>query len=285
MLSLNKYIKELQNLLPDFYPEREAKSVIEFYVKESLSLTNTEFLLKKNQALNQNEILKLEKNKDRLIKGEPVQYIFNKAYFYGLEFYVNKNVLIPRQETELLVDTIINLYSQNKNLKILDIGTGSGNIAISLKKNLKDSELSVIDISAAALDLSSKNSYIHNVKLCFYQFDILSENYDLFKNEKFDLIVSNPPYVTLSEKDFMLKNVTEFEPESALYVSDENPLIFYGAILKFAKKHLIKDGKLFFEINENFGNEVSELCLKAGFSHQTTIKDLNNKDRIVVAKF
>jgi len=274
---------EIQDLLPKFYDFEERKSIAEFYIKEILDFNNTEYLLKKSEVLSSEELLKLENKKNRLISGEPVQYVLNKAYFYDLEFFVDKRVLIPRQETEILVDKIIKFYSTKENLKILDIGTGSGNIAISLKKNLKNAELSVVDISASALDVCSKNADYHNVDLCFYCCDILSEEDKFFEQVFFDIIVSNPPYVTNSEKKLMSKNVVDYEPEKALYVSDDNPLVYYEAITKFAKQHLKSGGVLFFEINEMFGKEVAEICENYGFDEVEIIQDFNAKDRFVIA--
>ncbi|MCK9255370.1 MAG: peptide chain release factor N(5)-glutamine methyltransferase [Bacteroidales bacterium] len=284
MKTIKQYGLEIQNLLPDFYDFNEKKSISEFFIKEILNLSNTEYLLKKNDLLSKQELLKLENKKDRLLAGEPVQYVLNKAYFYGYEFFVDKRVLIPRQETEILIDEIIKLYKSEENLEILDIGCGSGNIAISLKKNLKDSQVSVIDISAGALDVCSKNATNHNVNLCFYQYDILSTEDKFFNEISFDLIVSNPPYVRNSEKDLILKNVTEFEPANAIFVSDNEPLIYYQAIAGFAKTHLKPKGALFFEINEAFGPHIVQICHNSGFTQVKIIQDLHNKDRFVFAR-
>lgn len=280
MKKLGQYINELKSELPSFYDNDEALSVAEFYVCELLEISRTALLIGKTEVLSEKNLELLNSQRDRLIAGEPVQYITGKAYFYGLEFFVDKRVLIPRQETEILIREIVDNNRSSASLNILDIGTGSGCIAISLKKNLPDSNVHVIDVSAGALDVCSINAARNDVKLCYYHHDILSE-IEFNPGIKFDIIVSNPPYVLESEKEKMLQNVLDHEPELALYVSDNDPLIYYKRITKFAKEHLVEGGKLYFEINEKFGNEVAKTCVYYGFKEAIIIKDLNNKDRFV----
>jgi release factor glutamine methyltransferase len=280
--TLGQYINELKSELPSFYDSDEALSVAEFYVCELLEISRTALLIGKTEVLSEGNLKLLNSNRDRLIAGEPVQYITGKAYFYGLEFFVDKRVLIPRQETEILIREIIDNNRSRTGLNILDIGTGSGCIAISLKKSMPESDVHVIDVSAGALDVCSINAAKNNVKLCYYRHDILSAH-DFNSGIKFDIIVSNPPYVTESEKELMFENVLDHEPELALFVSDNDPLIFYRKIAQYAKDHLVDGGKLYFEINENFGPEVKEMCISAGFKEALVVKDLNNKDRFVIS--
>jgi len=280
--TLGQYINELKAELPSFYDNDEALSVAEFYICELLEISRTELILGKTEVLSEENLKLLNSNRNRLIVGEPVQFITGKAYFYGLEFFVDKRVLIPRQETEILIREIVDNNRSRTGLNILDVGTGSGCIAISLKINLLDANVHVIDVSAGALDVCSINAAKNNVKLCYYHHDILSE-IEFAPGIKFDIIVSNPPYVTESEKELMLENVLDYEPNLALFVSDHDPLIFYRRISKFAKDFLVEGGKLYFEINEKFGEEVAETCLRAGFGESKIVKDLNNKDRFVIS--
>lgn len=281
--TIKEYIKELAHNLPNFYPEDEAFSVAEYYVKEVLGISSKQMHIRKNEIISESELYTLEENVSRLIAGEPVQYVTGKAYFYDLEFYVDKRVLIPRQETEILIKTILHNFKDNSEIKILDIGTGSGCIAVSLKANLPHADVHTIDVSAGALDVCSINAASNSAKLCYHHFDILS-NKEFNPEIKFDLIVSNPPYVRESEKEFMLKNVVDFEPDLALYVKDEDPLLFYRAIIEFAVHHLKANGELYLEINEMFGNEVANLCTQKGLSNVDIIKDVCEKDRFVLSK-
>ncbi len=282
LTTIKSYVSELYKTLGGIYSVDEAKAVAIYYVTGVLNLSNTEFVIRQSEFLTDEELAKLNSKSDRLIAGEPVQYIVEKAYFYGLSFYVDKNVLIPRQETEILVDTIIKKYQSAEKLRILDIGTGSGCIAISLKKNLPESELVALDISPGALSVCKKNASLNNLEIETLNHDILSEN-RIRNLEKFDIIVSNPPYVLPSEMLIMHKNVVDFEPSTALYVPQDNPLLFYRQIALISSKLLKERGVLFFEINENFALEVIELNKSFGFKNHEIIQDLNNKQRFVVS--
>ncbi|GAA3625474.1 peptide chain release factor N(5)-glutamine methyltransferase [Flavivirga jejuensis] len=226
-----------------------------------------------NTILNALELLK---------KQRPLQYILGNTEFYGLPFKVNEHVLIPRPETEELVEWIVKEQSQvnNRNLKIIDIGTGSGCIAISLAKNLPDAKIYALDISEGALSIASKNAKLNAVDIEFVKADIL--NYDSHAIE-FDIIVSNPPYIRELEKNMMKPNVLDNEPHLALFVADENPLQFYEAIIKFAIKNLNKNGQVFFEINEYLGNDMIQLLQKNNFSNIKLKQDIFKKDRMIKA--
>jgi len=223
----------------------------------------------------------------RLTTGEPIQYIFGYTEFNGLSFKVNPSVLIPRPETEELVEWIISSVG-NSELAIgnfLDIGTGSGCIPVSLKKNLPDAEVSAIDISLEALQTAKENAELNNANVDFIQADILNPIHHSPLTTHYSLIVSNPPYVTLADKKLMHTNVTDFEPHNALFVPEDDPLIFYKAIADFAATHLEKGGLLFFEINENYGKQIVELLSSKLFINIELRKDISGKDRMVKAVY
>ena len=273
--------------LSGFYPENEITSFINIIFSDIFNISSVELILKDDSFLTNKDVKILKDVLTGLKAYEPLQYITGYTEFYGLRINVNKHVLIPRPETEELVDLIIKENKEREMLSILDIGTGSGCIAISLAANLPDSKVTALDISSEVLNVTKSNTSANNVKVSLIQGNILESlsDYVAFEkrltNQKFDIIVSNPPYVTFSEKELMEKNVLDYEPELALFVKDKEPLIYYVAISRFAKQHLAPRGKLYFEINENFGNEVKDLLLSAEFKDVELIKDINGKDRIV----
>jgi len=246
---------------------------------------NTELTIEDDFVLKYESALKALKN------HEPIQYIIGQTEFYGLPFYVNENTLIPRPETEELVELILSNTNANSQLKlvegdnqcnILDIGTGTGCIAISLGKQLPNASVSAIDVSAKALEIANKNAELNQVDINFIENDIL-KIYDskLDLETKFDIIVSNPPYVRQLEKQQMQDNVLNHEPHLALFVEDDNPLIFYRAITQFATKNLKPNGKLYFEINEYLGKEMIALLEQFGFKNILLKQDLFGKDRMI----
>lgn len=242
-------------------------------------LSKTDLLIKKEVEVSRDAGLLFNDVLTELKKGKPIQYIIGETDFYGLTFKVNENVLIPRQETEELVDLIIKNH-QEKELKILDIGTGSGIIPITLKSNLPNATISAIDVSENALIVAKENAQKHKVEVEFIKMDILNQqNWQQLK--EFDIIVSNPPYVLQKEKELMHQNVLDFEPHLALFVENENPLLFYKTIVSFAQEKLKEKGYLHFEINEKFGKETADLLNDSGFNQIEIIKDINGKDRIV----
>lgn len=274
--STSSLYKEIINEI-NLYEDTERASIALLILEYFFEITNTQILL--DTPLNQpdEELLNDLKSCIRAVNNhEPIQYILGETEFYGLAFYVNSNVLIPRPETEELVDLIIKDQPKS-GANILDIGTGSGCIAISLAHSL-DAKVSAFDVSEKALEVAKDNALENEVDIEFIKEDILNPKENM---EKYDIIVSNPPYVTLSEKALMKDNVLKNEPHLALFVEDDNPLIFYKAISEYALTHLNKGGKLYFEINEQFGYETLELALKLGFSSGEVIKDLAEKDRIV----
>ncbi len=280
MVSIDKVIKSFKLALKEIYPVHEISAIIELVFEHFYGFSKTDFILKAEKELSDSEVSILNEVLYRLKKHEPVQYILGESYFYNLKFFVKPGVLIPRQETEELVDWILKENTENQQLRILDIGTGSGCIAIVFAANFKNAEITAFDISDLALEIASQNAELNHVKVNFEKFDILkhSENLD---NKQFELIVSNPPYILEKEKILMQKNVLDFEPELALFVDDRNPFLFYQAIVDYSMNHLKSGGKLYFEINEAFGKEVEDLLIKSGFGHVYLKKDINDKDRMI----
>ena len=281
MKTIQDVFAVFKQTLNGVYDANETEALTLLVVNEisGLSKAQIKAFPEKEITVAQAEIL--NKILTRLQTGEPVQYILGHTEFYGLRFKVNSSVLIPRPETEELVEWVLN-SANDKHLKanILDIGTGSGCIAISLKKNLPDALVSAIDISTGALEIGKQNADLNEVKVDFIQDDILNSKLDI-EHSKFNIIISNPPYVTLYDKTQMHTNVTDFEPHSALFVPKDDPLIFYKAIADFALNSLITGGLLFLEINESLGNETVGLLQAKGFKHIELRKDMNGRDRMV----
>ena len=210
--------------------------------------------------------------------GKPIQYILGQTSFYNCTIKVNNQTLIPRPETEELVDLLIKENSGFSG-RITDIGTGSGCIAIAIKKNLQTAELTGIDVSDGAIKMAAKNARLNNVKVSFIKTDILKIDPDSMPPA--EIIVSNPPYVLESERQYMKKNVLDFEPPVALFVPDEDPLLFYRAIVNLSQKILSPLGKIYFEINENKGREICAMLESTGYSEVKIVNDINGKERIV----
>ena len=265
--------------LSSIYPVTEIDSFFNILSEEYLGLNRVDLALKFNDNIKIPK--KFHDALNDLVDQKPIQYILNKTTFYGLDFIVNIDVLIPRPETEELVDWIINDNKSIKNLNILDIGTGSGCIAISLAKNLDKSNVTALDISKQAIKIANKNADNNKVFIDFIEEDILNSNYQ-FTN-KLDVIVSNPPYVRDLEKQEINDNVLKNEPHLALFVSDENPLLFYNAIADFSLKNLKENGILYFEINQYLGKETVDLLKNKGFKNIILKKDIFNNDRMIKA--
>lgn len=259
------------------YDRQEAESLVSWLFEHHLGWKNTDIL---NEMNEDSFPKKMFEDFDRLKKGEPIQYIFGKGPFYGREFFVSPATLIPRNETEELVHLIIK-ENRQADLKILDIGTGTGCIPISLALEMNKPEIYGLDISEEALAVAEKNAAALDAKVTFLICDILTQTPDV---PKLDILVSNPPYVLLSEKSQMHQNVLDFEPALALFVSNEDPLLFYRAIAKIGLDLLKTKGKLYFEINQKYGQEVAELMKDLGYSEVRVLKDLNEKERMVFAR-
>ncbi len=264
------------------YPTHEAKEITFWLLEHYLGLSKTKVLLNVSlppEGEITNEII------NRINQHEPIQYIIGETEFYGRRFLVNPSVLIPRPETEELISLVLNSTIQKENLSILDIGTGSGCIAISLAKELPNSVITAYDISEKALEIAQKNSELNQANVKFELLDILTNSPKDNENLTFDIIVSNPPYVTRNEVHQMRQNVLDFEPHLALFVEDNDPLIFYDAIAKFAHKHLKINGFVAVEINEALGNQTIDVFRKNGFEKTEIVKDIFQKERFVLARF
>jgi release factor glutamine methyltransferase len=280
--------KYKQNLIT-LYDIKEADALALLAISDTATLSKAKIKAFPESELTQSQTEKMDDILTRLKTGEPIQYILGKTEFYGLSLHVNPSVLIPRPETEELVEWVLSLagsFSVGSRQwavgRILDIGTGSGCIAISLKKNLADFNVSAIDISPRALETAKENARLNEVAVNFIEADVLNLKSEI-EHSKFEIIVSNPPYVTLHDKTQMHTNVTDFEPHTALFVPEDDPLIFYKAIADFAVKHLAPNGLLFFEINESCGKEIIDLLTTKGFKNIELRKDMSGRDRMVKA--
>ena len=278
-MTFQDYFSELILLLSPIHGEGEAISLSNIIAEDVFKIHS----INAKQAMTQTLQEKALVIKNELLTGKPLQQILGMADFYGLKFKVNQHVLIPRQETEELVYTILNTLPKSQKVKALDIGTGSGCIPITLKKEATNWEISAIDISPKALQIAATNAANLEVSIEFIQQDILDDS-QWFKLKTYDLIVSNPPYIPNSENTLMPDSVKKFEPSIALFVSDDDPLIFYRQIAHFAKKHLSPKGYLFFETNEFNAGQVKDLLQKIGFQKVEIIQDIHQKDRIIRAQ-
>lgn len=274
------YVKSLQPL----YEKEEAESISQWMLEDRLTISRTEIFLKGNETVSEIKANDLAWKLMRLIKGEPVQYILGYTHFYGMKLKVNKSVLIPRPETEELVDWIIHDYknwNRGEKLNILDIGTGSGCIAIGLKKNLPLAQVCAFDISADALMVAEENAGFNSTSVEFMQHDILKAAPNF--GSHFNLIVSNPPYVLENEKSKIHKNVLQFEPHQALFVPDNDPLIFYNSIADFAQTNLLDGGAIYLEINSDYSEQTVSLLNEKGFKKNEVRKDLSGNKRMIKA--
>jgi release factor glutamine methyltransferase len=273
--------------LSTIYGSEEARSLTWLSISFVCKLERAKYLSKRQEEINSGDTEQLFKIHQKLIQGIPLQYILGETEFYDLIVKVNPSVLIPRPETEELVDwalitsRIIN--GETEVLKLLDIGTGSGCIAISIKKYIPLADIIAIDISEAALNIARQNADLNQVEINFIQDDIFKPTNLELINSKYDLILSNPPYVTEAEKDQMQDNVLNHEPHIALFVPNNDPLVFYRAIADFALNHLKINGFLFLELNEKFGKETINLLKEKGFKEIELRQDMGGKDRMIRA--
>ena len=279
---MQNIINKLQQELHDIYPEAEIKSISYLILEKLSGLSRTQLIINKNTLFSDEQLQIVEIFIEKLKKHVPIQYILGETDFFGLSFIVNEAVLIPRPETEELVYWINNEHNKNAKLQILDIGTGSGCIAIALKQHFENATVTAFDISEEALEIAKKNAIKNNQSVIFEKIDILANN--TFQN-KWDIIVSNPPYVLENEKKNMCANVLDYEPHLALFVSDNDPLLYYSHILFFAKKHLLPYGKLYFEINREYGQEIVNLLVNNGFTAIELRKDISGNDRMICASY
>lgn len=274
------YKQLFYNELNSIYPKTEISSFFYILLEEVLGLSRVEIVFNLNNSID-NEFLKVLLNALQQLKNHiPIQYIIGHTTFCDLKFNVSKDVLIPRPETEELVQWIINDFKNFKKINVLDIGTGSGCIAISLAKYLPNATVYALDISEKAIEIAKGNAKLNEVDINFIHADILALQQ---LNRTFDCIVSNPPYVQQKEKIKMEKNVLDNEPHTALFVPDNNPLLFYNAIATFAQNHLEKNGHLYFEINRAFGSKIKEMLQDNNFKEVILKQDFYNADRMIKA--
>ena len=284
-MTLKEYRTLFDTYLSELYPKTEIDTFLVLLIEEYLGLNRVDLVIKADFIIEDFKLIILNKALERLQKEEPIQYIIGHTEFFGYPFFVNQNTLIPRPETEELVAWIIdevrnNSNYSNKQISILDIGTGTGCIPISLAKELNNATISAIDVSEKALEIAKKNAIENQVNINFLTKDILQTT-DL--NAKFDIIISNPPYVRNLEKVEISNNVLENEPHLALFVEDNNALIFYDKIADLAKNHLNENGCLFFEISQYLGEETSTLLKNKAFKNIELRQDIFKNDRMLKA--
>jgi release factor glutamine methyltransferase len=281
--------KEFIDALSEIYDIQEAKSLTWLSINASSKLERAKYLSIREEEIPEPELDNLLEILKQLKNSIPLQYILGETEFYDLKFKINPSVLIPRPETEELVDwaliTIREMKGESEVLKVLDIGTGSGCIPISIKKYIPLADISAIDISKSALITAKLNAEINQTEINFIEDDILNPNKVFFNKNQYDVIISNPPYVRESEKLQMHQNVLNHEPHDALFVPDNQALKFYKAIADFALNYLKKTGILFLEINESLGNETVDLLIETGFKTAEIRQDMYGKDRMIRASF
>jgi release factor glutamine methyltransferase len=273
----------IQDQLLTIYDQGEAKAISDLVIEHITDSRDLNRLHSKQQSLDTLQTDRLNEIIARLKTHEPIQYVINEAWFSGLKFFVDENVLIPRPETEELVEWVIaNCKFPINTLRIIDIGSGSGCIPIALRRRLGKADVWGCDVSAKALEVAQKNAETLGVNVNFIQLDFLDkERRELLP--QFDIIISNPPYIPESDRSKMPKNVTDFEPSLALFVPDNDPLIFYRTLAEFGRTHLAKEGSLYAEIHEDLGSEVSGLFQENNFKVERS-KDMSGKERFVRAE-
>lgn len=277
---MNPIVYYIKQTLQGYYPDSEIVSMAKLLLTQVFGMSVIELYAGKDNSFSANEQKRLSDILIRLQKYEPIQYIIGTEYFYGLSFEVNKNVLIPRPETEELVDLIVQ-ENKNRKVRVLDVGTGSGCIAISLAKNLERAEVTSWDISEGALQVAARNCRRNGVEVRLERKDVLQFSPS---GEQFDIIVSNPPYITEKEKMDMDANVLDWEPGTALFVPDDNPLLFYRKIADVGMSMLTPEGRLYFEINRGYGKQTVDMLAGLGYRNIELRKDISQNDRMIRAE-
>ncbi|MDR1344307.1 MAG: peptide chain release factor N(5)-glutamine methyltransferase [Tannerellaceae bacterium] len=280
---MNETIAYISNTLGGLYPQSEIRGFTSLLMEHICGIEPHELLMGKGRKLSATEKLTVNSALERLSRCEPVQYVTGHAYFYGLPFYLDNRVFIPRPETEELVDLIVRDYKGCKP-KILDLGTGSGCIAVALAAALPGAEVTAVDISEDVFPVAGQNAAINNVNVSFLSADILSPSAGSGIEGMFDIIVSNPPYVTEGEKEEMEENVLLYEPSLAIFAPVDDPLAYYRAIARLSAVKLNEGGRLYFEINALLGKETSGVLASEGCMNIELITDLSGKDRIIRAE-
>tara|TARA_Y100001954_G_scaffold168640_1_gene179128 strand:+ start:796 stop:1647 length:852 start_codon:yes stop_codon:yes gene_type:complete len=280
MLTINDLEKKFKEILIYIYSEREIKSIFKLLILDIYKIDSVKYILIKNDIVNDNKKKIILNYLNRLNNYEPVQYIIGYTNFLNHKIMVNKNVLIPRNETEELVLWCKSFI--NKSKKILELGTGSGCIAISLAQN---NFVTALDNNLESLELAKLNAKKNNVSVNYLHGDIMNLEKSINKFDKYDILISNPPYVLKDEIKKIHKNVYMYEPKTAIFVNNNDPLIYYDKIISFSKKIFNNNGLIFFEINEKFSNEIYFLLKKNSFKNIELKNDINGKKRMVKANF
>jgi release factor glutamine methyltransferase len=281
--SMQIVYKNIVLKLKALYPDEEARAMADRIFEHFFNLTPIQRVISETILDDEDKIPQIEAAINKLLSQVPLQYVLGSAFFMDMELNVNSSVLIPRPETEELVSLILKHFSDRKadtQLRVLDIGTGSGCIAIALKRYLSHSQVSAIDISKDAIEVAVSNASKYHADVNFIHADILDQT-QWVELPQYELIVSNPPYVTQADKLLMQPNVVNYEPHTALFVPEDDPLLFYRVITAFAKTKLSFEGSLWFEINEMFGNELRDMALNQGFKEVNIIFDFQGKSRFL----
>lgn len=272
-------ISKIRNGLADVYPKEEIDAMVRIIFEQLMGYSTVDMVLRADSEVPDFISAKIDDVVERLRRKEPLQYILDDAYFYGMHFHVTPATLIPRPETEQLIDLIVKHHTAS-DLAVLDVGTGSGCIAIALARSLRFPSVSAIDISPDAIAVAERNAHELKAKVRFAVADILTA---VPQKEQFDIIVSNPPYIANSERNAMESNVLDFEPHTALFVPDDDPLRFYRAITQYALTALKPGGRLYFEINPRFADDTARLLSDAGMMEVTLERDYTDRQRFVTA--
>lgn len=280
-ISAGQYFREVRSRLGAKYESREARHLSIRLFEYFAAIGSKVLIIEPERQLEKVVVDAINNAVSRLLDHEPLQYITGIAHFCGHEFFVNPDVLIPRPETEELVSWALEDYADQHNLKFADLGTGSGCIAISLWLRFQDASVDAFDISAEALTVARKNNDALGARVSFFQTDLSYPSF--WPNENYDVIVSNPPYIPIKSKELLPHNVARFEPASALFVPDKDPLMFYRILADFANSRLNKNGNMYVEVHEDFANDVAELFIKSGFNPVHLRTDINEKKRMVKA--
>lgn len=276
--------QQYQEALSSLYDEGEIKALFLMALEHVSGMRRSQFLADRNKAVSEVVRVGILAILEHLQEGQPIQHVLGEAHFYGMRLVVTPDTLIPRTETEELVKRIIEDFRGRPLLSVMDIGTGSGCIAVALAKNLPAADVWAVDVSPKALAVARQNAFKQKQEIRFLCADVLEWGLTFPSDCTFDIIVSNPPYITPKEKEQMSHNVLLYEPHTALFVDEETPLLFYDHIADYAWRYLKDDGSLYFEINQYLGAEMVELLHKKGFGQVELLQDMHGNDRIVIAK-
>lgn len=284
MHTLGSAFYELRGVLVSLYDEREASAIAHRAMEHVTGLGKLDRLMEKEKALTEAQQSLFEEISNRLATGEPVQYVTGEAWFLGEKFLVDANVLIPRPETEELVQWIIGDWEKETGISILEVGSGSGCIPISLARAISGARVTSCDISEGAVEVASHNAELLGATVEFVQADFLNAEARSWLG-RHNVIVSNPPYIPRAEEERLHINVREFEPSLALFVPDNDPLIFYRAIADFGKQHLLPGGAIYCELDADHASETAEMFRQAGYANTQLRKDMHDNPRMLCARF